>query len=67
VADEQSQESYFIARIKIDKKDIEQLKRKIELYPGMPAQVFIITGSRSLIAYLFDPIKDSAYKAFREE
>jgi len=67
VADEQSQESYFIARIKIDKKDIEKLKSKIELYPGMPAQVFIITGSRSLIAYLFDPIKDSAYKAFREE
>ena len=67
VSDEQTQESYFIARIKIDKKDIEKLKSKIELYPGMPAQVFIITGSRSLISYLFDPIKDSAYKAFREE
>lgn len=67
VADEKSQESYFIARVKINKKDISKLKNKIELYPGMPAQVFIITGSRSLVAYLFDPIKDSAYKAFREE
>jgi arylsulfatase A-like enzyme len=49
------------------KKDITKLKDKIELYPGMPAQVFIITGSRSLISYLFTPISDSAYKAFREE
>jgi len=67
VIDENSQDSYFIARIKIDTNDIAKLKDKIELYPGMPAQVFIITGARSLISYLFDPIKDSAYKAFREE
>jgi HlyD family type I secretion membrane fusion protein len=65
--DEQTRESYFLARISINKKDIEKLKDKIELYPGMPAQVFIITGSRSLISYLFSPISDSAYKAFREE
>ena len=45
----------------------EKLKNKIELYPGMPAQVFIITGSRSLVSYLFTPISESAYKAFKEE
>ncbi len=67
VTNEQTRESYFLARISISKKDIEKLKSKIELYPGMPAQVFIITGSRSLISYMFTPISDSAYKAFREE
>ena len=67
VINEKSQESYFIARISIDKKEIENLKEKIELYPGMPAQIFILTGARSLISYLFTPISDSAYKAFREE
>ncbi len=60
-------ESYFLARVKVDENDIKKLKNKIELYPGMPAQVFIITGSRSLISYLFTPISDAAYKAFREE
>lgn len=67
LTNEQTRESYFLARINISKKDLEKLKEKIELYPGMPAQVFIITGSRSLISYMFTPISDSTYKAFREE
>ncbi len=67
LTNEQTRESYFLARISISKKDIEKLKDKVVLYPGMPAQVFIITGSRSLVSYLFTPISDSAYKAFREE
>ena len=67
ITNEQTRESYFLARVSISKKDIEKLKSKIELYPGMPAQVFIITGSRSLVSYMFTPISDSAYKAFRED
>ncbi len=67
LTNEQTRESYFIARVVISKNDIEKLKSKIELYPGMQAQVFIITGSRSLVSYLFTPISDSAYRAFREE
>lgn len=67
VIKEETKESYFLARVKVDERDIAKLKNKIELYPGMPAQVFIITGSRSLLSYLFTPISDAAYKAFREE
>jgi len=67
ITNEQSRESYFLARVSINKKDIEKLRNKIKLHPGMPAQVFIITGSRSLMSYLFTPISDSAYKAFTEE
>jgi HlyD family type I secretion membrane fusion protein len=67
VINEQTRESFFVARVAVSKEDISQLKSKVELYPGMPAQVFIITGSRSLVSYLFTPISDSAYKAFREE
>jgi hypothetical protein len=67
ITNEQTRESYFLARVSISKKDIEKLKTKIELYPGMPVQVFIITESRSLVSYMFTPISDSAYKAFREE
>lgn len=65
--DEISGEQYFLARIKIDEEEINHLKEKITLYPGMPAQAFIITGSRSLFRYLTDPITEASYKAFREE
>lgn len=67
LVDEATGEQYFLARIKIDEDEINRLKSKITLYPGMPAQAFIITGSRSLFDYLFDPITEAAYKAFREE
>ena len=65
--DEVSGEQYFLARIKIDEDEINHLKAKITLYPGMPAQAFIITGTRSLFTYLFDPITEASYKAFRED
>jgi HlyD family type I secretion membrane fusion protein len=65
--DEATGEQYFLARIKIDEDEINHLKAKITLYPGMPAQAFIITGTRSLFKYLFAPITEASYKAFRED
>jgi HlyD family type I secretion membrane fusion protein len=67
MVNEQSKESYFLARIKIDQKELANLKEQVILHPGMPAQIFIITGSRSMMSYLLTPIQDSFYKAFREE
>jgi HlyD family type I secretion membrane fusion protein len=65
--DEISGQQYFLARIKIATGELEKLKADIELYPGMPVSVFVITGARSLLRYLFAPISDAAYRAFREE
>lgn len=65
--DEITGENYFLGRIKIADKSLKSLKENIQLYPGMPAEVFIITGSRTLLSYLISPIKDATYKAFRED
>lgn len=67
LVDEATGEQYFLARIKVNEEEINHLKEKISLYPGMPAQAFIITGKRSLFRYLFDPITEAGYKAFRED
>lgn len=67
INDEITGERYFLGRIKIDEDSFKDLKNDIKLYPGMPAQAFIITGSRSLMNYLITPIKDATYKSFREE
>lgn len=37
------------------------------LYPGMPAEVMIVTGKRSAFAYLLAPITRSFARAFRQE
>lgn len=65
--DEATQEIYFKARIEIPDSEIAKLKADVKLIPGMPVDGFIITGSRSLLNYLLSPIRDSAFRAFREE
>lgn len=59
--------SYYTARVEVDKDFLHSLTKPIELQPGMPAEVMIRTGSRSFIGYLFKPVADSMYKAFREQ
>lgn len=36
------------------------------LHPGMPVEVMIVTGKRTVLGYLMQPIADSFAKAFRE-
>jgi HlyD family secretion protein len=37
------------------------------LYPGMPVEVYIVTGERSPLSYLIEPIRNDFRRAFREE
>jgi HlyD family secretion protein len=67
LVDEQTGESYFLGRIVIEKESLKKLRTGIKLYPGMPAETFIIIGSRSFLNYMISPIKDAAYKAIRED
>lgn len=67
LTDERSGMSYFLARIQLDEAEIATLKTTVKLNPGMPVQVFIMTGSRTLLNYLFSPITDAMYRAFRDE
>lgn len=64
--DPRTTESYFLARIVIDEKQLSKLKN-VTLSAGMPAEVLIITGERTLLGYLISPIRDSFNKAFREQ
>lgn len=66
-SDEKNGFGYFMARVEIDKKELEELSDEIKLYPGMPAEVFIITGSRTFLGYLLTPLRDTFHRAFREE
>ena len=42
---------------------VKELKDKVTLYPGMSAEVLIVTGERTLLQYLIDPIISSFNKA----
>ncbi len=58
---------YYKARVEVGSEELSRLKSRIHLYPGMPVEVFIETGSRSFMGYLFAPITSSLDRAFKED
>lgn len=66
VKDERTGLSYYPLRVKPEAQSIAKLK-SIKLYPGMPAEVFIKIGDRTVISYLTKPLTDQMQHVFREE
>jgi HlyD family secretion protein len=58
--------SYFLARIEIPPAQLAALSN-VKLSAGMPAEVLIVTGSRSMLSYLTQPITQSFGRAFHEQ
>jgi len=64
--DEQTGQSYYLARITIPPKEIKKLADQ-SLYPGMPAEVMIITNRITPWQYFTSPIEKSFSRAFKEQ
>jgi protease secretion system membrane fusion protein len=58
--------SYYLARISITEEGISSLGHR-EMQPGMPVQVVIKTGERSLLTYLVDPLIKRISVSMKEE
>ncbi|HMM92199.1 HlyD family type I secretion periplasmic adaptor subunit [Bradyrhizobium sp.] len=63
--DQQSGMSYFTVRIMLPEEE-RRLLAGLKLVSGMPAEVFMQTGSRTMLSYLFKPILDQFQRAFVE-
>lgn len=64
--DERTGDVRFAFRAKIDEAELKT-QPNLFLYPGMPAEVYIVTGDRTALAYLTEPIRRSFSRAFREQ
>lgn len=64
--DERTGDPYFVARVSIDPNAIAD-SPEVQLHPGMPAEVVIVTGERRVIDYLAAPLVESMQRAFKEE
>ncbi|NDW53447.1 HlyD family type I secretion periplasmic adaptor subunit [Aliiroseovarius sp. PrR006] len=65
--DERTGEPYFLAKIVVDGDQAETLGSNVELIVGMPADVMILTGERTLFDFLMKPFVDSIRTSFKEE
>ncbi|MFO7479088.1 MAG: HlyD family secretion protein, partial [Methyloceanibacter sp.] len=66
VADTRADVSYFLATIEVEQEQLSGVPN-VKLYPGMPVEAAIVTGERTLLAFLIQPVSDSFARAFREE
>jgi HlyD family secretion protein len=57
---------YFSAIIEIDPAEQAKLGAGNHLVPGMPAEVFIETSSRTVLSYFVKPLMDAFQHTFRE-
>ncbi len=63
--DQQTNAPYFTVRILLPDEERRRLGA-LQLVPGMPAEVFMQTGSRTMMSYLFKPIVEQMHRAFIE-
>jgi HlyD family type I secretion membrane fusion protein len=65
LVDERSGESYYLAQIKLSQTELVKLGEHT-LLPGMPAEVMIRTGGRSMFDYILEPLQRTLRRAMRE-
>jgi len=66
LVDQQRGYPYYLARIEIPEDQMARLKGQTVL-PGMPAEVMIVTGERTMLDYLIRPLKDAFARSMREK
>lgn len=64
--DQNTGASYYTARVEVTPEGLTELG-SLTLVPGMPAEVFIATGSRTLMQYLMKPFSNAIARSFRED
>ncbi len=64
----QDRHPYYLARVMVTPKGLRDLANlKLELVPGMPADVFIKTGTRTFWRYMTAPFSDLLVRSLRED
>lgn len=64
-SDQRTGESYYRIRIRLDPKAMEAASQ-LALKAGMPAEVYVQTGNRSILSFIMKPLFDQFGRAFRE-
>jgi HlyD family secretion protein len=63
--DKRTGASYYTIRIAVSNVEIARL-RDLKIIPGMPVEVFVQTGSRTMLSYMLKPLTDQLTRTFRE-
>lgn len=66
IADPENKTAYFLGVVRVDIKQLPK-EFRAKVTAGMPAQVIVPTGERTVLQYLFSPLRDTLRTTMREE
>ncbi|MEE3635412.1 HlyD family type I secretion periplasmic adaptor subunit [Pseudomonas sp. AL 58] len=66
LTNEKTGAAYYLARVRVTENGVRTLGER-KLLPGMPADVLIITGQRTLLQYLMQPARNALSQSMIEE
>ena len=58
--------TYYLTKVELTENEVEG-ENLPEIYPGMQVEVMIVTGQRTALSYLLEPLTRSIRRAFRED
>jgi protease secretion system membrane fusion protein len=68
VVDERTGAAFYKVRVKVTPKGAQMIAaHKMDIRPGMPVELFVKTGERTMMNYLLKPVLDRARSALSEE
>nr|WP_319383542.1 HlyD family type I secretion periplasmic adaptor subunit [uncultured Roseibium sp.] len=65
VTDEKTGNAFYVARVRLDEHQPSGVAG-LDLVPGMPADLFITTGERTVLSYLAQPLSNRLVRTFTE-
>ena len=66
LTDEATHQPYYLARVAVDRPTLQRMAPGIDLLPGMPVEVLVVTERRTMLDYLLRPLDDALWRSFRE-
>jgi len=66
LVDQRTGQPYFNVIVSVDRKELQDYK-DVKLMPGLPVDVAIATGTRTLMEYFLAPVLDVIEKGMREQ
>lgn len=66
VTDAHGNQTYFVAKVEIDRDDLAKHAPGIELLPGMSAEVIFVSEERTLLQFLLSPLTDILRRGLNE-
>lgn len=67
IVDEVTGEPYYMARVTVDENSLAKLGSDLTLMPGMPAEVLITSGERTMMQYLMAPVSNAMARSMIED